>query len=185
MREDAVIRPDGSPGIYGVVDMKGWAIAAVPLTAEGDTLLVGQHRYTLDFYSWEVPMGGGDKALLPLDGARRELREETGIQAARWTYLGESHLSNSVCTEIGLVYLAEDLTFGEAEPEATEDLRLWRLPFSDALEMAMTGQITDALSIVALARIDLFLRDGRRLSPALHVETGVGALAQRGVPGDR
>jgi 8-oxo-dGDP phosphatase len=158
VREDRVIRPDGEPGIYGVVEMKRWAIGVVPLTEEGETFLVGQYRYSLDLYSWEIPEGGGSPSLPPLESARRELREETGIDADRWTYLGEAHLSNSVTNEVGCVFLAEGLTFGEAEPEGTEQLRVWRLPLADAIEMAMSGEISDSLSIIGLARAHHYLR---------------------------
>ena len=91
VQEDQVIRPDGEPGIYGVVHMKHWAVGVVPVTDTGDTLLVGQFRYTLDQYSWEIPEGGGDPHDTPLASAQRELREETGVTATRWSYLGETH----------------------------------------------------------------------------------------------
>ncbi len=165
VREDDVIRPDGQPGTYGVVEMKTWAVAVVPLTANGDTFLVGQYRYTLDHYSWEVPEGGASKEMPPVDSARRELLEETGITAARWTYLGEAHLSNSVTDEVGAIFLAEELTFGEAQPEGTEQLRLRRLPLAEAVGMALNGQISDALAVIALLRADRYLRDGRSWEP--------------------
>src|SRR5690349_16648205 len=90
VREDQVIRPDGNPGIYGVVEFQSWAIGVVPLTEDGDTFLIGQYRYTLDQYSWEIPEGGGAKTETPLEAAQRELREEAGITASTWTYLGET-----------------------------------------------------------------------------------------------
>jgi 8-oxo-dGTP pyrophosphatase MutT (NUDIX family) len=161
VREDQVIRPDGNPGIYGVVEFQHWAIGVVPLADNGDTFLVGQYRYTLDLYSWEIPEGGGEKTETPLEAAQRELREEAGITAATWTYLGEAHLSNSATDEVGCVFLAEGLTLGAAEPDGTEDLRLRRLPFVEAVQMALTGQITDALAVIGLLRADHYLRSGR------------------------
>jgi 8-oxo-dGTP pyrophosphatase MutT (NUDIX family) len=174
VREDRVVRPDGQPGIYGVVEMKGRAVAVVPLTADGDTFLVGQYRYTLGQYSWEVPEGAGAPDESPLVEAQRELREETGIRAARWTYLGEVHLSNSVTDETGCAFLAEELSFGEAEPDGTEQLRLRRLPFEDAYRMALSGEISDALSVVALARAHDLLRSGRGWQPIERSFPGFG-----------
>ena len=174
VREDQVIRPDGNPGIYGVVEFQNWAIGVVPLAENGDTFLVGQYRYTLDIYSWEIPEGGGAKSETPLEAAKRELREEAGISAARWTYLGEAHLSNSATDEVGCVFLAEDLTLGEAEPDGTEDLQLRRLPFAEAVRMALTGEISDALAVIGLLRADRYLRTGRSWTPIERSFPGLG-----------
>ena len=174
VREDRVIRPDGNPGIYGVVEFQHWAIGVVPLTDDGDTILVGQYRYTLDVYSWEIPEGGGEKSETPLEAARRELREEAGITADRWTYLGESHLSNSATDEVGCVFLAEGLTFGEATPDGTEEIQVRRLPFAEAVTMALTGEISDALAVVGLLRADHYLRSGRAWTPIERSFPGLG-----------
>ena len=152
VREDQVIRPDGKPGIYGVVEFPTYALGAVPLTDDGDTFLVGQYRYTLDAYSWEIPEGGGDKRLSMLESIRRELVEETGITADEWIDLGPLHTSNSVTDELGRVYLARGLRFGEARPDGDEVLRLRRLPLEEAYRMCMDGRITDAVSIIGIAR---------------------------------
>lgn len=177
VREDQVIRPDGRPGIYGVVEMKNRAVGVVPLGDAGDTWLVGQYRYPLDQYSWEIPEGGASTDGRTVDEAGRELREETGIEAARWTYLGEAHLSNSVTDELACVFLAEGLTFGEPNPEGTEQLELRRLPLARAFDMAMTGEISDALSIVGLARAHHYLRSGRTWRP---IERSPGGLGSAG-----
>jgi 8-oxo-dGTP pyrophosphatase MutT (NUDIX family) len=174
VREDQVIRPDGNPGIYGVVEFQHWAIGVVPLADNGDTFLVGQYRYTLDLYSWEIPEGGGSPAVSPLESAQRELLEETGISAARWTYLGEAHLSNSVTTEVGCVFLAEELTFGRARPDGTEELRLWRLPFDEAVRLALSGEISDALAIIGLLRAKHYLDSGRTWRPIERSFPGLG-----------
>lgn len=163
VREDQVIRPDGEPGIYGVVDFRHWAIGVVPLGADGETVLVGQYRYPLGLYSWEIPEGGGDRALPPVEGAVRELAEETGLRAGCWTYLGKLHTSNSVCDETGFLFLAEELVQGEAAPEGTERLAIRRLPLEEAVRMASTGEITDSLAVVGLLRTDAYLRSGRTL----------------------
>lgn len=178
LREDDVTRPDGQPGIYGVVQFKSWAVGVVPLTSDGQTVLVGQYRYPLDLYSWEIPEGGAPKGESPLDGAQRELREETGLDARTWTYLGEAHLSNSTTDETGCTFLAEDLTSGVAEPEGTEKLQLRWLPFEQACDMALSGEISDALSIIALLRARHYLESGRRWQPRCRTWPGVDAAAQ-------
>ncbi len=152
VREDHVVRADGQDGIYGVVEFANWALGIVPVTESGDTVLVGQWRYPLGLYSWEIPEGGGLKSQSPLESAQRELREETGLRAARWTNLGPFHLSNSVTDEAGWVFLAEDLTFGDADPEGDEALTVRRLPLVEAWRMALDGRITDGVSIIGLAR---------------------------------
>lgn len=155
-----VTNPTGGPGIYGVVHFKNVAVGIVPLDAEGYTWLVGQYRYTLEQYSWEIPEGGAPHGSSPLESARRELLEETGITAQRWTPLLELHTSNSVTDEYGVAYIAQELTFGAAAPEETEDLRVRRLPFSEVLEMVLNGDITDALSMVAILKTNEWLRRG-------------------------
>ncbi len=163
VREDRVLRPDGQPGVYGVVEFKNRAIGVVPVTAELDTFLVGQYRYPLHAYSWEIPEGGGPLGESPLESAKRELAEETGLTAARWTYLGDLHTSNSVTNEVGAVYLAEGLSFGESRPEGTERLEVRRLPLAEAYRMAMAGEITDSLAVIGLARAWAYLQSGRSL----------------------
>lgn len=153
-----VLNPAGGPGIYGVVQFKNTAIGILPLDDEGYTWLVGQYRYTLGRYSWEIPEGGGPLGTSNLESAQRELLEETGITARRWTPLLEMHLSNSVTDEYGLVYLAQDLSFGESSPEDTEQLHIRRVPFSEALRMVMDGEITDALSMAAILKIHILMK---------------------------
>ena len=157
VREDQVLNPAGGPGIYGVVSMKNKAIGIIPVDVEGNTWLVGQYRYPLSEYSWEIPMGGGPVALDILESAQRELREETGLLAARWTRIARLHTSNSVTDEEGFVYLAEELTMGETEPEETEDLRLWKLPLAEAVRMAMDDRITDGISVAGLLKAERIL----------------------------
>lgn len=157
VREDHVLRPDGAPGIYGIVQFQNHALGIVPVTDTLETVLVGQWRYPLGLYSWEIPEGGGALNQPPLENARRELAEETGIRAETWTDLGIVHLSNSVTDEVGTVFLAQNLHFGPAHPEGDEVLAVRRLPLAEAWQMALDGRITDGLSIIGLARAVHFL----------------------------
>lgn len=155
VREDNVINPSGGEGIYGVVHFKNLAIGIIPIDPELNTWLVGQYRYTLDEYSWEIPMGGGDPAIAPVDSAKRELKEETGLTAKKWEKLLKIHTSNSVTDEVGFVFIAEELTIGKPEFEETEKITIRKLPLSDALKMIEEGKITDSVSVgglLALAR---------------------------------
>lgn len=152
---DEVVRPDGAPGIYGVVHFANVAVGVVVLDAHDRILLVGQHRYPLDAYSWEIPEGGCPADEAPLEGARRELREETGVEAAVWHELARLHLSNSVTDELAVVFLATDLTHGTAAPDGTEDLRVRWAPFEQALAMTLDGRITDVLSVAGIQRVAL------------------------------
>lgn len=155
-----VLNPSGGKGIYGLVHFKNLAIGIVPLDKDYNTWLVGQYRYTLNAYSWEIPEGGGIIGTPSLDAAKRELKEETGIEAAKWTKITDLHTSNSVTDEAGLVYVAQDLTFGESEPEETEDLVVRKLPFSEAVEMVMNGTITDALAMIGIMKTQLLIDRG-------------------------
>jgi 8-oxo-dGTP pyrophosphatase MutT (NUDIX family) len=152
VREDQVVRPDGRSGIYGVVELRNHALGAVPLFDDGTTVLVGQFRYSLGTYSWEIPEGGGDPGLDRCEEMARELAEETGLRAGRWTALGTVHTSNCVTDEVGWLWLAEDLRPGEAAPEATEVLETWRLPLAVAVTMALDGTLTDSLTVAGLLR---------------------------------
>jgi 8-oxo-dGTP pyrophosphatase MutT (NUDIX family) len=149
VREDRVIRPDGEPGIYGVVHFKNIAVGVLAVE-EGQLYLVGQYRYPLKKYSWEIPEGGCPEGEEPLFAARRELKEETGLEATRWRMLGEAYLSNSVADEYAVWYLATGLVSRERQPEGAERLDVRRLPLDEALDMALNGEITDALSLVAI-----------------------------------
>jgi ADP-ribose pyrophosphatase len=153
IKEDQVIRPNKSKGIYGKVHFKNVAVGIVPIDEELNTILVGQYRYTLNEYSWEIPMGGVPLEEDILVGAKRELREETGLRAEKWTKLLKIHTSNSVTDEYGFVYVAEDLTQGDTDWDETEDLKIRKLPFSRAVQMVMDGQITDSLSIAGILKL--------------------------------
>ncbi|HMH21589.1 MAG TPA: NUDIX hydrolase [Puia sp.] len=152
-----VLNPKGGKGIYGKVHFKNIAIGILPLDEEGNTWLVGQWRFPLDAYSWEIPEGGGDPGADPLDAAKRELKEETGLVAGRWSTIQEMHLSNSVSDERAILYLARDLQQQQANPEDEEQLIIRKLPFEEACRMVETGEITDSISVAAILRVKLML----------------------------
>ena len=160
LTEYQVINPSGNPGIYGKVHFKNFAIGVLPLDAEMNTYLVGQYRFALGQYSWEIPEGGGVLGDEPLNGAKRELLEETGLKASKWTEIQRMHLSNSVTDELSITYLAQDLQQFEAEPEDTERLIIKKIPFEDAYKMVINGEITDSISVAAILRIRLMLLEG-------------------------
>jgi 8-oxo-dGTP pyrophosphatase MutT (NUDIX family) len=153
VRHEEVIKPNGESGIYGIAHFKFLAAAVIPLDNDGNIWLVGQFRYTLNEYSWEIPMGGGDLNANSLDSAKRELKEETGLIASKWTNLGRLHTSNSVTDEVGYMYLAEDLQMGQAEPDDTEILQLKKVTLAEAVRMVMDSEITDSLSIAAILKV--------------------------------
>ena len=152
VREDEVVRPDGRPGIYGVVHFKNIAVGVLAVE-DGMLYLVGQYRYPLERYSWEIPEGGCPEGEDPLRTARRELAEETGLRASRWTKMGEAHLSNSVSDELAVWFLAEGLEQGERRPEGTERLQVRRVSLSAAHGMVESGEITDAISVLAIQQL--------------------------------
>ncbi|HEU4616474.1 MAG TPA: NUDIX hydrolase [Gammaproteobacteria bacterium] len=153
VEEHEVINPSGGRNQYGKVCFKNRAVAIVALDSSDNLYLVGQHRYTVDEYSWELPMGGAPADEDPRAAAERELREETGLSAARWRELMTVHTSNSVTDESGVVYVAEGLVAGEQEPEETEDLTVKAMPFGEAYRWALEGRITDAISLAAIFRL--------------------------------
>lgn len=160
LREDRVIQPNGTPGVYGVVHFKNRAIGVLPLDDEGCTYLVGQWRYALNMYSWELPEGGGPHDEPPLEAAKRELLEETGFSARHWREILRMHLSNSVTDEESLVYLATGLEAGEAMPEETEVLQVKRVTLEEAARMVTAGEITDSITVAAVLRAVLMRANG-------------------------
>lgn len=152
--ESRVTNPGGGDGIYGVVHFKNRATGVVPVDDEGFTWLVGQYRYTLESYEWEIPQGGCPEGESPPEAARRELLEETGLTAANLELLLDGlALSNSVSDERATIFVATGLAEGEANPEETEEIQLRRLPLDEAIAMARDGRITDAVSVIALLKL--------------------------------
>jgi 8-oxo-dGTP pyrophosphatase MutT (NUDIX family) len=154
VEEHDVINPAGGKGIYGKVHFKNKAIGIVALDKNDYTWLVGQYRYTLNEYSWEIPEGGGPLGRPLLESAKRELKEETGLTAKNWHLLMRLHTSNSVTDEEAFIFLAEDLEEGKNELEDTEaDLVVRKMPFKTAVDWVMNGEITDSLSVAAILKV--------------------------------
>ena len=161
--ENAVINPSGGEGIYGVVRFKNIAVGIVPLAENNNTWLVGQYRYTLEEYSWEIPEGGCLKdEETPLEAAKRELKEETGLEADKWIKILKMHTSNSVTDEVAYTFIAQGLTFGEAIPEETEELQVLKLPIEEAINMSLNNEIIDTVSIRSLLKTK-FLLDNNKI----------------------
>lgn len=145
-----VTHPDGSPGKYGVVRFKNRAIGVLPVDDHGNVWLVGQHRFPLDAYSWELPEGGGKLADDPLAAAKRELAEETGLTAREWLPLASFDLSNSVTDEEAVCFLASGLSQGASAPEPSEALEIRKASFAEAFEQVLKGEIRDSLTVIMM-----------------------------------
>ena len=156
-----VINPGGGNGIYGKIHYKNIAIGILALDDDLNTWLVGQFRFVLDKYSWEIPEGGGIHGIDPLESAKRELLEETGLTASSWQEIQKMHLSNSVGNEHAIIYLARDLIQGTAEPEETEDLQVRKVPFEEVYNMVLSGQITDSITVAAVLKVQILLNSGK------------------------
>lgn len=161
LTEFQVINPSGGRGIYGKVHYKHIAVGILPLDAEWNTWLVGQYRFPLDQFSWEIPEGGGRMDEDPVDAAKRELMEETGLIAKDWTIIVTMHLSNSVSDEQAVIFLARNLEQKKADPEETEKLVIKKLHFDEAIGMLEKGLITDSMSVAAIQKVRLMIFEGK------------------------
>lgn len=155
-----VIDPSGAPGIYGVIHFKNIAVGIVPLDEELNTWIIGQYRYPIKAYSWEIPEGGGKRDLPPIESAKRELREEAGITASHWTEVLQMDLSNSASDEEAIIYVAQGLEHHEPMPDHNEELALRKLPFSELFGMVMRGEVRDSLTVAAVMKVQLMLAEG-------------------------
>lgn len=155
-----VLNPSGGEGIYGKVHFKNLAVGVLPLDENLNTWLVGQYRFPLNGYSWEMPEGGGPLGIDPLESIQRELLEETGLIAKEWKLILRMHLSNSVSDELSLLYLARGLEQGDASPEETEQLALRKVPFDELYDMVQSGKVTDSMTVAATLKVKLMLING-------------------------
>ena len=161
LTEYDVINPAGGKGIYVKVHFKNTAIGIVPLDEDLNTYLVGQYRFTINEYSWEIPEGGGTENEEPLAAAQRELLEETGLKAEHWQKLSDLYLSNSVTDEYCVIFIATGLSQHTSMPEDTEQLAIKKIPFEEVYQMVANGKIKDALSVAAILQVKILLMEGK------------------------
>ena len=155
-----ILDPSGTQGIYGTIHFKNIAIGIVPLDEELNTWIVGQYRYPIQAYSWEIPEGGGKRDIPPIDSAKRELREEVGIEASRWSEVLRMDLSNSASDEHAVIFVAQGLTFHAPQPDHDEELEQRKLPFAELFQMVMRGEVRDSLTVAAVMKVQLMIIDG-------------------------
>ncbi len=157
LHQDDVITPGGNHSRYSYVHFRNFGIAILPIAENGDTWIVGQYRYPIGSYTWELPEGGGPIEIDPLTSAKRELKEEAGIVAARWDLIQEAFMSDSATDEYAYLYIARDLTIGDPEPEEDEELDLRRIPFEDLFQMILDGHVRDSLTVMTVLRARCYL----------------------------
>ena len=158
LNEHKVVNPSGKIGIYGKVSFKNKAIGIIPLDDDLNTWIVGQFRYTLNEFSWEIPMGGGPISEDILNSAKRELLEETGLIASDWEQILRIHTSNSVTDEEGFVFLARNLKQSQPKFDETEKLVIKKLPFQEVHRMVLENEITDSISVAGILRLGRMLK---------------------------
>lgn len=152
-----IITPKNTPGIYGTVHFKNYAIGIIPIDTEGYTYLVGQYRYALNSYSWEIPEGGGPLHENIVLSAQRELQEEVGFLAKKWTKIAELNTSNSITDELGIIFVAQELQKTNTQHEDTEELQIKKIHISEAIDWAINGKIKDAIALIGLLKLKTLL----------------------------
>lgn len=161
LTEHQIINPNGGEGIDGEVHFKNYAIGVLPLDENHYTWIVGQYRFPIKAYSWEIIEGGGELSVEPIESAKRELAEESGIIANKFTEIQRMHLSNSVSDELAIIYVAQDLQIGKSSSEETEELVIRKLHFNEAYQMVMDGTITDSISVAAILKVKILLQENK------------------------
>lgn len=156
-----VIDPGGNDGIYAKIHYKKLAVAIIPLDEEYNTWIIGQYRFPLNEYSWEVPEGGAEREEDPLECAKRELSEEAGVTANQWELIQEMSLSNASSDEKGLIYVAKDLSVHANHPDPDEQLEVKKIPFSKLYQMVIDGEITDSLSVAGVLKTKILIDEGK------------------------
>lgn len=149
VRQDKILLPGGEEGEYNVVQ-HGGAVWVVPVTVDGELLLLNHYRYTVHDWCWEIPAGGIKEGKDPLDVAREELREETGGVAGSWEYVGQFYSSNGISNEVAHIYLARDVTVYETAHEPAEVMEIHPTPIDEVLHMARANEISDGPSALAI-----------------------------------
>ena len=152
-----VLNPAGNQGVYGTVHFKNYALGIIALDENNNTWIVGQYRFPMNEYTWEIPEGGGPVGQDPLASAKRELLEETGIEAGSWTLIQRMQLSNSASDEEAFLYLAKDLAYHKPHPEDNEELEQRKISFGELYELVKDGKVTDSLTVAAVLKVKLMM----------------------------
>lgn len=155
-----VINAAGNNGIYGTVHFKNYAIGIIALDEQANTWIVGQYRFPFNEYTWEIPEGGGALNQSPLESAKRELLEETGIMAKEWRMIQQLQLSNSATDEVAFLFLATNLSHQQAAPEEGEVLTQKKISFEALYQMVKSGELKDSLTVAAVLKIKLMHLEG-------------------------
>ncbi len=156
-----VLNPAGNPGTYSIVHFKNFAIGVLPLDKDYNTWIVGQFRYPFNMYTWEIPEGGGPLKIDPLESAKRELQEECGIVANKFTFIQHMQLSNSATDEVAYLFIAQDLSFTKSSPDENEELHVKKIHFDELYKMVEEGKITDSLTVTAVLKAKLLMLEGK------------------------
>ncbi len=156
-----ILNPKGFPGTYSVVHFKNLAIGVLPLDENFNTWIVGQFRYPFNLFTWEIPEGGGSLDIDPLESAKRELEEECGIIANKFTFIQHMQLSNSATDEVAYLYIAQGLSFTNTQHGDDEELHVKKIPFNELYEMVLNGKVTDSLTVAAVLKTKLMMLEGK------------------------
>lgn len=156
-----ILNPVGNPGTYSVVHFKNFAIGVLPLDENFNTWIVGQFRYPFNMFTWEIPEGGGPLNIDPRESAKRELEEECGIIANKFTFIQHMQLSNSATDEVAYLYVAQNLSFTKSSPDDNEELHVKKIHFNELYEMVLNGKVTDSLTVAAVLKTKLMMIEGK------------------------
>lgn len=161
--EDKVIQPDGKPGIYATIAIaNGVGLSVLPIDDEGFVYLTREFHYGVGEYTLEVVSGGANKGEPPLEAAKRELKEELGIEAKQWTELGAVEPFTSYARLKAFLFLARGLELGEPHQDGTETIELVKMKLEKAVEMVMKGEITQGQSCTLILKAKLFLENEKK-----------------------
>jgi ADP-ribose pyrophosphatase len=156
VKEDNVIGPDGKDGIFGVVTMKS-GVSVLPIDNQNNVFLTREYHYAVERETIEAVSGGIDGSENKLEAAKRELKEETGIEAKEWMEMGVVDPFTTVINSPNYLFLAKNLTFSEANPEGTERIKVIKIPFKQAVDWVMQSLITHSATTTLILKVKNYL----------------------------